>query len=296
MGHKQPFFSIIIPTYNRPRQLSACLQSLTCLDYPRDRFEVIIVDDGSRVTPEAVVAPFFDSIDVTLLTIEHVGLAAARNTGCNQAKGEFLAFTDDDCAPGSNWVQTLAARFNQVPEQAIGGRTINALLGNPYSTASQIVVDYLCRNYNADPNRAQFSTGNNLAIPAHYFHTIGGFTIDFALGAGEDWEFCDNLLSHGYRLIYAPEVIVYHYHALTLSSFTRQHFYYGRGSFQYHQARARRGHKRVKLEPFSFYLNLLRYRFWNPDGRRALLLFVLLVISQASTGMGFLVERMIRSK
>jgi glycosyltransferase involved in cell wall biosynthesis len=56
MGHEQPFFSIIIPTYNRPRQLTACLEALARLDYLRNRFEVIIVDDGSKVLPEAVVA------------------------------------------------------------------------------------------------------------------------------------------------------------------------------------------------------------------------------------------------
>ncbi len=58
MAQRQPFFSIIVPTYNRLRQLSACVQSLTCLDYPRDRFEVIVVDDGSKTPPKAVVAPF----------------------------------------------------------------------------------------------------------------------------------------------------------------------------------------------------------------------------------------------
>ena len=54
-GQQQPTFSIIVPTYTRPRQLSMCLQALAELYYPRERFEVIAVDDGSVVPPEMVV-------------------------------------------------------------------------------------------------------------------------------------------------------------------------------------------------------------------------------------------------
>jgi len=69
---------------------------------------VIVVDDGSEMPLEAVVAAFHDQLDVTLLTEPHAGPATARNTGAVRAKGEFLAFTDDDCTPASDWLQTLA--------------------------------------------------------------------------------------------------------------------------------------------------------------------------------------------
>jgi glycosyltransferase involved in cell wall biosynthesis len=108
MRQEQPFFSIVIPSCARSRQLAACLQSLTCLDYPRDRFEVIVVDDGSETLPEDVVAPFCNQLDVTLDTRVHAGLAATRNTGATRAKGEFLAFTDDDCAP-AEWLQSFGS-------------------------------------------------------------------------------------------------------------------------------------------------------------------------------------------
>src|SRR5262245_41089017 len=72
-----PSFSIIVPTYCRPQPLRTCLAALAHLDYPHESFEVIIVDDGGRVPLEAVVSPFSDRFDVTLLRQPHAGPAAA---------------------------------------------------------------------------------------------------------------------------------------------------------------------------------------------------------------------------
>ena len=291
MGHEQPFFSIIVPTYSRLGQLAACLQSLASLNYPRDRFEVIVVDDGSKTPPEAVVASFCDRIDVTLLTQPHAGPAAARNTGAARAMGEFLAFIDDDCAPAPDWLQSLAARFATAPDYAIGGQTVNALPDNPYSTASQLLITYLYAYYNADPNQARFFTSNNLALPTDRFHAIGGFDTTFARAAAEDRELCDRWLHHGYRMTYAPEVLIYHAHTLTFVTFWRQHFNYGRGAIRFHRARARRSQGRIRLEPLSFYLNLLRYPISRARIRQKLLLAALLVLSQVANAAGFLWKR-----
>jgi len=288
MGQEQPFFSIIVPTYARLTQLTVCLQSLARLNYPRDRFEVIVVDDGNETPPEAVVVPFRDRLDVTLLTQPHAGPAAARNTGAARAKGEFLAFTDDDCTPAPGWLQTLAVRFATAPDRAIGGRTLNALSDNPYSTTSQLIIDVVYAYYNADPNQARFFASNNLALPADCFHVIGGFDVSFT--TSEDREICDRWLHSGYRMTYAPEALVYHAHALTFRTFWRQHFNYGRGAFRFHQARARRGQGRIRLEPLSFHLNLLRYPFSQAWGWRALSLAALLVMSQVASTAGFFWE------
>lgn len=284
-------FSVIIPTYRRPEQLRACLGALARLDYPRNCFEVIVVNDGGEVPLEDIIAPFCDQLDVTLLTQTHAGPAAARNIGAARAKGECLVFTDDDCAPASNWLQSLAARFTKSSNCVIGGRTLNALCSNIYSIASQQLVNYLHAYYNADPNRARFLTSNNLSITADCFHSIGGFDKTFLRAAGEDRELCDRLLYHGYRVIYASEVVVRHAHALNLRSFWRQHFSYGRGAFRLRQVHTRRGHMHVNLEPLSFYLNLLRYPFFQVRGWRALLILFLIVISQIANATGFLSER-----
>ena len=249
------FFSIIIPTYNRPEQLANCLSSLAALDYPRHRFEVIVVDDGSDRPPNKVISSFGQQLQLTLLTQDNAGPAAARNTGVAQARGQFLAFTDDDCAVTPNWLKALASCFVTLPTQAIAGRTVNALPHNPFAAASQTIIDLVHAYYNADPYRAQFLVSNNLAPDADVFRGLGGF--DETFRTSEDRDLCDRLLYHGHRLTYAPEVVVYHFHDLKWHGFWQQHFAYGRGAFRYHRSRARRGSGPFRPDS-KFYLHVLR--------------------------------------
>ena len=136
-----PFFSIIVPTFDRPETLTACVQAITKLDYPPDRFEVIIVDDGSPVPIQPFDRNSRDGASITILHQINSGPASARNTGAKHAKGEILAFTDDDCLPTPQWLRELARSFNDRPLGLIGGRTVNGLVDNLYSTASQMIVE-----------------------------------------------------------------------------------------------------------------------------------------------------------
>ena len=283
--HKHPTISVIVPTYRRSAQLGTCLEALARLDYPRDRFEVVVVDDGSDAPLEETVLPFRDRIDVLLLTAPHAGPASSRNRGARHARGEFLAFTDDDCAPAAGWLTALAARFAACPDCAIGGRTLNALPDNIYSAATQALVDVLHTCYNFDPEEARFFASNNLALPADRFHALGGFDAGFTAAAGEDRDFCDRWLRRGFRMTYAPEAIVFHAHALTLRAFWRQHFNYGRGAFRYHDGCARRGSGRFSPTP-PIYVGLLRHTFLKPEGRRSPALSALLLVSQIATVAG----------
>jgi len=286
-----PFFSVIIPTRNRLPQLAVCLEALASLDYPHNYFEVIVVDDSNERSPEDVVAQFHRRLNVSLIAQPHAGPATARNTGAARAQGQFLAFIDDDCASAPGWLQSLAAHFALLPERLIGGQTLNALRENPYSTASQSLIDYLYAYYNSDCDRARFIASNNLALPTELFLGLGGFDATFPFAAAEDREFCDRWLSHGFQITYAPEAIVYHAHPLTLRSFWRQHFNYGRGAFQFHAVRARRRRKTLQLEPRSFYWNLVTYplaQAWHRHDRG--LLFWLIGISQCANVLGFIWE------
>jgi GT2 family glycosyltransferase len=294
MTRERPLFSVIIPTYNRPQQLSTCLASLTRLHFRRDRFEVIIVDDGSAMPLEPILASFYDRLHVALLKQPNAGPAAARNTGAARAQGQFLAFTDDDCAPAPDWLRKLEARFVAAPDCMIGGRTVNALTDNPYSTASQVIVDVVYAHYNADPNRARFFASNNMALPSDRFHALGGFNPSFT--TSEDRELCDRWRHHGYRIIYAPEVVIYHAHSLTFRTFCRQHFNYGRGAVRFHRVRVQRQSGRLTQE-LSFHARLpclLRQPFSQMNGWRALSLAGLLVMWQAVNAAGYFYEKVKR--
>lgn len=291
MKTQNPFISIVIPTYNRPERLADCLESLTNLEYPRDSYEVVVVDDGSQMSLESVVERFKNQVEITLIKQVNQGPATARNTGAKQAKGEFLAFTDDDCKPAADWLNKIAACFTNTPDCLIGGKTINILPENPFSTASQELINYLYSYYNTDSHEAAFFASNNIAISTERFHKIGGFDTTFPLAAAEDREFCDRWLQYGNKMIYVPEANVYHAHKLTLSSYWRQHFHYGRGAFCFHQIRAQRAHKEIKVEPISFYFNLLKYPLSQNISQPKLLLSALLFISQVAGVAGFFWER-----
>lgn len=281
-------FSVVVPTYRRPAQLAACLAALAALDYPRECFEVVVVDDGSGAPPRDVIETFEGRLDVKLCEREHAGPSAARNTGAARAGGEVLAFTDDDCAPDSNWLRALAARFEAHPTHAIGGRTVNALRDNLCSETSQLIIDTVYAHFNPDPDDALFFASNNLAVPAKLFREAGGFDESFT--TSEDREFCDRWLARGMRLSFAPAAVVRHAHALGLGSLWRQHFGYGRGATRFHRAREARGAGRFRPDP-DFYSKLLRSPFAAHRSPRAAALAALLVWSQAANTAGFVCER-----
>jgi GT2 family glycosyltransferase len=257
--------------------------------YPRERMEVLIVDDGGETPLDSLVEPFKGWLDVRLLRVGHMG-PSARNAGAEQAQGEFLAFTADDCAPSPDWLQTLAARFVRSPDLAIGGKVINALEGNAYSTATHLIIEYLFRDCNADFDRARFFTPNNFAVPAEPFRRMGGFNRSFV--AGEDRDFCDRWTEQGGRMSYAPEAVVWHAHALSFRSFCRHHFAYGKGSFHFRRERARRTSSRAGLEPMGFYLGILRFPLSRVRGVRGWQLAGLVLVSQLATAAAFGWERL----
>ncbi len=245
-----------------------------------------MVDDGSATPLESRIETFLHQLNVRLLKQLHAGPATARNYGAAHAKGSFLAFTDDDCAPAPGWLQSLATRFVSYPDCALGGRTSNELVQNPYAAVSQLVVDYLYARWNPDPMHATFFTSNNLALPAKSFQAVGGFDAGWTRAAGEDRDLCDRLIARGYRLIYAPEAMVRHAHSLTFRTFWRQQFNYGCSAYRLHQLRARRDARGIRFEPLAFYLTMLRYPFARTRGRKAVLLAVLLAVAEAANAAG----------
>jgi len=278
-----PAFSVIIPTHERPAELSLCLAALSRLDYPREQFEVIVVNDGGRAIDDAV-APFVGQMNVLQVTQEHSGPAAARNSGAVRAQGRYIAFTDDDCRPDRAWLMELERRLATDESIMVGGRIINTLEDNACSVTSQLLVTYLFAYYNANREQAFFFTSNNMTIAREAFLAIGGFNSQYR--TAEDRELCDRWTHSGLRMVYAENALVRHSHRLSLRSFCRQQFQYGQGALRYRRARAQRDDGRLRFEPLRFYTGLLRYP-WTAGVRRPLRIAALVFIAQVATAMGF---------
>ena len=281
-------FSVIVPTRNRPDALGRCLQALVDLDFPRDRFEVVVVDDGGDQGLDDIVKRFESAMRVRLVYQDHAGPAAARNTGAERAAGRFVAFTDDDCLPDPTWLSRLAVALNENPHRMVGGRNVNALDSNVYSTASQDLISYLYEYFNAAG--ATFFCSNNLAVARDALCDAGGFDSRFTMAAGEDRELCDRW-HHGQRpLHYASDAVVKHAHDLDARRFWLQHLRYGRAAAHYHRLYADRRGSDVRVEPLRFYAKLLAHPFSHMPLLRGIVCASLLAVSQVANVMGFLLE------
>lgn len=281
-------FSVVVPTFRRPDRLRACLTALAELDHPD--YEVIVVDDGSPEPIEPVAAPFGDRMALTVHRQPNTGPAAARNVGVRRARGTYLAFTDDDCAPRPAWLRGLDATLTEHPDAMVGGVTVNAVAGNPFSAASQDLVSYIYEYYR-DRGRGGFLASNNMAVPAEAFRSMGGFDTSYPRPGGEDRELCDRWVREGGEIWHAPDAVLDHHHHLDARSFWRQHVTYGRGAYHFHAQRARAAGEPVRVEPARFYLDLLRYPFRERSGGEAAGVSALLAVSQVANATGYLAER-----
>lgn len=284
-----PTFSIIVPTYRRPEQLRECLRSLANLAYPRDRFEVIVVDDASPVPPREVVGECYGRLPVRLLEQRHGGPAVARNTGARAAQGDWLAFTDDDCLVASDWLRVFHTRLEAAPTALIGGRTVNDCSDNPYSAVSQLLTDCLYHYYDRHPQCLRFVTSNNLAMARSRFLEVGGFDETFPLAAGEDREFCARWTRHGLPIRVETDALVRHRHRLTLGGFWRQQFGYGRGAYRFRQA-CLRAEQRGYAIGRGFWAEALRSCLSATGPRGGYLAVTLLATSQAAVFAGLITE------
>jgi glycosyltransferase involved in cell wall biosynthesis len=278
--------SVVIPTLDRPGPLTACLQALA-VDFPPDA-ETIVVADGGREDLVPVVAPFVERLRLRLLKTANGGPAAARNRGLEVARGEIVAFTDDDCRPRPGWLAALASGVGTSPPLAAGGTTRNGLPANACADAAQLVLDLLSRHDRNVVHRERLLPSNNVAFPREALRRIGGF--DERFRTAEDRELCRRWAAAGNGLSRAPSAVVEHDQALDLVSFVRKFFAYGRGAAMFHGSGASAGLRestRFHLRLPALLLPELRLR----GAARGAAIVALLVLWEAANLAGYVAER-----
>jgi len=283
--------SVVIATYARSKSLLRCLEALAAQTLPRDAFEVVVCDDGSPEPVAPTLAHFEERIALTVVRKTRGGPAAARNEGARHASGQLLAFTDDDCIPEEDWLESLLGRLDRHPGHLIGGSIVNLLPDDPYATATQSITSCVYDYYARHPETRRLYITANLAVPTIRFWVLDGFSEQYQHAAGEDYDFCARWSEAGFPDVYAPEAAVGHSHGHTLRTFWRQHFGYGRALLRVRQGMARRrGHGVIELESPDFYREILVYPLSRDSGMRALQGTGLVLLSQLATAAGGLRE------
>lgn len=283
-----PPVSVVVPTYSRPHQIAGCVQALRELNYPADRLEIVVVDDGSPV-PVDLGRQEDGGPRVRLIRQDNAGPARARNQGADAASGEIIAFTDDDCRPDPDWLRHLVSVVAREPEALAGGHTVNALSGNVLAEASQSLVDFLYASFPSTRALRPFFTSNNIAVSAAAFRRLGGFDETFRYSAGEDRDLSERWASGG-ELRYVPEARIRHHHDLSPVRFLRQHFVYGRGAAHLARRRHLRGEPSPSVAPLSFYAGMLAFGMRAHGPLRGTAVAGLLAVSQVATLMGVIAE------
>jgi len=240
--------SVVIPTLDRPLLLAACLGALSD-SFPPDA-ETLVVSDGGLQDLAPVVAPFTDSLRLRLIQAEHGGPAAARNRGLEAARGEVVAFTDDDCRPQAGWLAALAAGVVSSPPHAVGGSVRCGPKAGVFADAAHLVLLLLSRHDRALSRRERFIPSNNVAFPTAALIRLGGF--DESFRTAEDRELCRRWTEAGFGLGRVPSAVVEHDERLDLKSFVGKFFGYGRGAAKFHGS----GANPSLRESISFHLHL----------------------------------------
>lgn len=220
MNQRLPLVSVVIPAHNASKGLIACLDALERQTMLRERYEIIVANDGPG---DAAVETIADRRGVTFLFQPQRGAAAARNLGAKQAQGEILLFTDADCIPESNWVEAMIAPFADQEVVGVCG-VVHTRQTGLIPRFIQLEYDYRYRSI-AKHRRIDFVNTGTAGYRKHVFMEGGGFREDL-LGA-EDTELSFRLASQGHKMVFAPEAIVYHSHPESIWEYARRKAHYG---------------------------------------------------------------------
>ena len=206
----QPGISVIVITLNEERNIRTCLDSLTRQDYPKDRYEIIVVDASTDKTAE--IAAGYRGVRVVR---SEKGFSRQKNAGWHTARFDIVAFTDADCIVPAGWLGAIATAMEDPECHAVGGDAFPpegtgwlgrciAAVGHP--AGGSLGLD---ANVTPGPEGVAFVAGCNGAYTKDALVQVGGFDPRFQKG-GEDVYLFRSLRKAGYRIHYAPDMFLYH--------------------------------------------------------------------------------------
>ena len=215
-----PFVSIIVPAYNAEANIDACVQSLLSLDYPRDRYEIIVVDNASTDDTARILAKFGGALRV--LQERTRGPAAARNAGLRNATYDLLAMTDADCLVDAQWLRELVAPLHHDKVAMVGGRILSVQPATAIERFGEEIHDHEAAITRYVP---PYVITMNWASRRSHLESIGYFDERFL--RAEDVELSYRFTQAGLTMAYAHGAIVSHHNERTLAGLFREAFDHG---------------------------------------------------------------------
>lgn len=225
MGKSKPYFSIIVPVYNRINEINDLLESLT--HQTDSDFEIIIIEDGSTEKCEITARNFSDRINIQYYYKENEGRSIARNYGIIRANGDYLVFVDSDCIFPNDYIRNLKKNLSDNPTDCFGGPDA----AHESFSDLQKAINYSMTSF--------LTTGGirggkiqlekfvprtfNMGFSKKVFDTVGGFREMFS----EDIDMSTRIRQAGFSISLFRDVEIYHKRRISLKKFWRQVHVFG---------------------------------------------------------------------
>lgn len=229
-----PFVSVVIPVRDDTERLMLCLEALGNQTYPNDRYEVLVVDNGSKESLEPVVSRF---VNAAVVREDQPGSYSARNKGLSLARGEIIAFTDADCIPVSTWIEKGVEKLLEVPGCGLVAGRIEVFYKNSERVnAIELYESVTVFRQQRTLEVWQFGVTANLFTFRSVFEDVGFF--DDSLISGGDYEWSRRVYWHGYKQVYAEDACVHHPARSSLSELHKRVAREARGAHDLRQSNA----------------------------------------------------------
>lgn len=212
--------SAVICTYKRADYLRVALQSLCEQTLPRDRYEILVIDNAGESETKNVVDEFRGAkVQLRYLVENQVGLSHARNKGLAEARGKHIAYLDDDARAAPQWLEALVATFEKTDAAAIGGRVWLDWDGEkPIWVSEEQLPVFTFIDHGADARAlgdAEYLVGANMAFAREALKAVGGFDVRLGrqgslLLSGEEAKVVGELRNRGAVIYYEPSALVWH--------------------------------------------------------------------------------------
>jgi dolichyl N-acetyl-alpha-D-glucosaminyl phosphate 3-beta-D-2,3-diacetamido-2,3-dideoxy-beta-D-glucuronosyltransferase len=248
---EKPFVSIISPVRNAERTIDTTIQYLLKVDYPRDKMEIVFADGGSTDKTVEIIKKWQEKFAFIRLELvpDSKSPGHARNAALKVVKGEYILFTDGDCAPHNDWIDKMIEPFIKDPQVGMVGGEVYTLrtdatndtetyceatgflsIGNRVGMKNGGYYPEIKKDLPSEINGSQtcpfFATANAavskkaaMAIGNEFWHEPTGEDVDFNL----------RVLKKGFKLFFQPSAVVDHMHRATPQMFYKQLYGYGYG-------------------------------------------------------------------
>ncbi|WPP52240.1 glycosyltransferase [Catalinimonas niigatensis] len=280
------FFSLIIPVFNRPEDMQVVLQGLSQQTYAH--FEVIVVESGSEIKSDQVVASFENRLDIRYYLRGNDGQGFSRNYGLEKAKGDYLIILDSDIIIPQHYLQSVYDHLQSNFLDAYGGPD----KAHSSFTAVQKAADFALTSYltTAGTRGRRKTAGTyyprsfNMGMSREVYKKTGGYALP---NCGEDIELSIRIQKLGFKTGLIPDAYVYHKRKQTVSSFFKQMVWFGKSRINLYRIYPE-SFKLIHILPllaYAYLLIMLVLLLLNPSWSllmlSALIVYALLVFTES---------------